>query len=266
LRAKKGRSMSERPYVTLSCAMSLDGYLDSARSRRLVMSNEADLDRVDEQRARHDAIMVGASTVRRDDPRLLVKNEERRRRRVAEGRRSSPLKVTVTATGDLPVEAAFFTAGDVPRLVYCPRQCEDRVRARLRDRATVVGLADNLPMSELLDDLGERRAVRRLMVEGGGTVLTQFLAADLVDELQLVIAPFFVGDARAPRFIGPGSFPWTPAHRATLYSTQQIGDVVLLRYALSDRFGAFDDTGDGDGAGSPEAAAARPDGTRASGS
>jgi 5-amino-6-(5-phosphoribosylamino)uracil reductase len=74
------------------------------------------------------------------------------------------------------------------------------------------------------------------MVEGGGTVHTQFLSAGLVDELQLVVAPFFVGDSRAPRFVGDGAFPWTPEHRAELAEVRQIGDVVLLRYKLSDRF------------------------------
>ena len=80
------------------------------------------------------------------------------------------------------------------------------------------------------------RGVRRLMVEGGGKVLTQFLTAGLADELHLVVAPFFVGDSRARRFVGDGSFPWNPDRRAELAEVRRIGDVVLLRYALSDRF------------------------------
>jgi 5-amino-6-(5-phosphoribosylamino)uracil reductase len=76
------------------------------------------------------------------------------------------------------------------------------------------------------------------MVEGGGTVHTQFLTADLVDELQLVVAPFFVGDSRATRFVSDGRFPWHPGRRAELAEVRQIGDVVLLRYALSPRFQA----------------------------
>jgi 5-amino-6-(5-phosphoribosylamino)uracil reductase len=75
------------------------------------------------------------------------------------------------------------------------------------------------------------------MVEGGGTLHTQFLTADLADELQLVIAPFFVGDSRARRFVDDGRFPWNAHRRATLAEVRQIGDVVLLRYALSSRFG-----------------------------
>jgi 5-amino-6-(5-phosphoribosylamino)uracil reductase len=81
------------------------------------------------------------------------------------------------------------------------------------------------------------RGVGRLLVEGGGCVHTQFLTADLADELQLVVAPFFVGDSRAVRLVGDGRFPFNPDRRARLDEVRQIGDVVLLRYALSERFG-----------------------------
>ena len=92
-------------------------------------------------------------------------------------------------------------------------------------------------MRRVSEDL-HRRGVRRLMVEGGGQVHTQFLAAGLADELHLVIAPFFVGRPEATRFVGPGRFSCCPERRATLVETRAIGDVVLLRYALSDRFEA----------------------------
>lgn len=230
--------MSERPYVTLSCAMSIDGHLDGGAPRHLAMSNDADLDRVDQVRSENDAIMVGASTVRRDDPRLLVKSEQRRERRVASGLSSSPLKITVTSSGELPAEAAFFTTGDVEKIVYAPSGRVSGLQSRLEDAATVVGLGESVTMSGVLADLTDR-GIQRLMVEGGGNVLTQFLAADLVDELHLVIAPFFVGEADAPRVVGPATFPWTSTRRAVLAETRQIGDVVLLRYALSERFGTL---------------------------
>ena len=68
--------------------MSIDGYLDTATDARLVLSNDADLDRVDGVRAGCDAILVGAETIRRDNPRLLVRSQARRDQRVARG--SSP--------------------------------------------------------------------------------------------------------------------------------------------------------------------------------
>ena len=228
-----------RPYVILSCAMSIDGYLDSAAPHKLAMSNAADFDRVDQLRADSDAIMVGASTVRRDDPRLLVRSDERQLVRLAAGKSSSPTKVTVTASGDLPPQSAFFTEGDVEKLVYCPRwsAAHDRGQRSATSRPwSPLGAARDDGATSLADLAA--RGVRRLMVEGGGRLHTQFLVDELVDELQLVIAPFFVGESRAPRFVEAGRFPWTSTHRATLADTRRIGDVVLLRYALSDRFAA----------------------------
>jgi 5-amino-6-(5-phosphoribosylamino)uracil reductase len=94
------------------------------------------------------------------------------------------------------------------------------------------GAAD---VSRIAEDLCAR-GINRLIVEGGRTVLTQFLTADLVDELHLVVAPMFVADSRAPRLVGDGRFPWNPDRRADLAGVRQIGDVALLRYALSERF------------------------------
>jgi 5-amino-6-(5-phosphoribosylamino)uracil reductase len=229
--------MAERPYVLLSCGMSIDGYLDSAAETRLLLSNEADFDRVDAVRAKCDAIMVGAETVRRDNPRLMVRSLTRRAARVARGLCPSPTKVTVTARGKLDPTAAFFVAGDSDKLVYCASSTYFSTRTTLGDVATVVDAGDPVSLHRLTADL-HARGVGRLMVEGGGTMHTQFLTEGLVDELHLVVAPFFVGDSRAPRFVGDGLFPWNPDHRATLAEVRQIGDVVLLRYALSGRFGA----------------------------
>ena len=215
--------------------MSIDGYLDTATEARLVLSNDADLDRVDGVRAGCDAILVGAETIRRDNPRLLVRSQARRDQRVARGLRPSPVKVTVTGAGRLDPCASFFTAGAAEKLVYCASAALPEARARLGPVATVVDGGPRVSMGRLSEDLGTR-GVRRLMVEGGGRVHTQFLTADLADELQLVVAPIFVGDSRARRFVGDGCFPWNPERRATLAEVRPIGDVVLLRYALSTRF------------------------------
>jgi 5-amino-6-(5-phosphoribosylamino)uracil reductase len=228
--------VAERPYTLLSCSMSLDGYLDGATEERLLLSNDADFDRIDEVRAGCDAILVGAATVRKDNPRLLVREARRRRARVAAGLPTSPAKVTITARGDLDPLANFFTAGDSEKLVYCSTEAVTKTRGRLEPFATVID-AGHAPrrMRRVGEDLHDR-GIRRLMVEGGGTVHTQFLTGGLADELQLVVAPFFVGDSRARRFVDDGRFPWCQDHRASLVETRAIGDVVLLRYALSDRF------------------------------
>ncbi|MGH2796578.1 MAG: RibD family protein [Thermoleophilaceae bacterium] len=226
--------MHDRPYTLLSCSVSMDGYIGSAASR-LLLSNDADFDRIDAIRASCDAILVGATTVRTDNPRLLVRSQARRDERTARGLAPSPMKVTVTRQAELDASADFFTTGDVEKLVYCARSRVGEARARLGPVATVVDGGHTVEMRRLGNDLAAR-GVERLMVEGGGNVHTQFLTDDLVDELQLVIAPVFVGDSQAPRFVRDGCFPWNPARRATLADVRRIGDVVLLRYALSPRF------------------------------
>lgn len=111
----------------------------------------------------------------------------------------------VTAGGDFDPARRFFTHGSCDELIDCPTEAAETAR-----------------------DVG------RLMVEGGG-VHTQFLAEGLADELQLTVAPFFVRDSRARRFVDDGRFPWCSEHRARLVETRPVGDVVLLRYTLSDR-------------------------------
>jgi 5-amino-6-(5-phosphoribosylamino)uracil reductase len=225
----------ERPYVLLSCGMSIDGYVDNASDKRLLLSNEADFDRVDAVRAGCDAILVGAGTVRQDNPRLLVRSQERQAERMSRGLRPTPMKVTLTGRGELDPSAHFFVTGDIDKFVYCASSTLEGTRARLGHVAEVVDCGEPVDLYRLMTDL-HTRGVGRLMVEGGGMVHTQFLTADLVDELHLVIAPFFVGDSRATRFVSDGAFPWGPSRRGRLAEVRQIGDVVLLRYALSDRF------------------------------
>jgi 5-amino-6-(5-phosphoribosylamino)uracil reductase len=192
-----------RPHVLASCATSLDGFLDDATPQRLILSGPDDLDRVDAERAHVDAILVGAGTVRADDPRLLVRSTARRDARIAWGQTPSPLRVVLSGKPLDPAARVLTEPG----------------------AGTVV--LDGSP-GEVLDDLA-RRGVVRLMIEGGAGVLREFLTAGVVDELALVVAPRLVGDG--PRFTG------APGVTAHLVETRVIGDDVLLRY----RFGAPDD-------------------------
>ncbi|WP_280481681.1 RibD family protein [Nocardia cyriacigeorgica] len=217
-----------RPYVLLSVAASVDGYIDDASPHRLLLSSAEDFDRVDQVRAESDAILVGAQTLRSDNPRLLVNDEARRAERLAAGKPEFPLKVTVTASGDLDAELRFWQYGG-DKLVYTTIAGAARLGDRLGKSAEVVALGDQIELGRLLDDLGDR-GVGRLMVEGGTRILTGFLAADLADELLLAIAPLIVGDAGAPRVLEPADFPGGAQRRMRLAEVGRAGDVAVLRY------------------------------------
>jgi 5-amino-6-(5-phosphoribosylamino)uracil reductase len=211
--------MTARPYVLLSAAMSVDGCIDDRTPQRLVLSDAADLDRVDAERAGVDAILVGATTVRRDDPRLLVRSAARVAARVAAGRPPQPLRVVISGSGELDRAAQLFRTGDGGRVVYTSHP------ERARVPADVVDAGSPLDLRAVLADL-RARGVERLMVEGGTAMHTLFLTAELVDEIQLVVAPFFVGDPAAPRFVGAGTMP----AGMRLAEARPMGDHVLLRY------------------------------------
>jgi riboflavin-specific deaminase-like protein len=217
-----------RPHVLLSVATSIDGYIDDASDSRLLLSNAEDFDRVDQVRAESDAILIGAGTMRADNPRLLVNDDDRRSQRVAAGKPEYPLKVTISATGDLDPSLKFWHHGG-DKLAYTTDAGEQKLRDRLRGLADVVSTGPTIDAGGLLDDLAAR-GVRRLMVEGGSQIHTTFLSQGLVDEIHLAIAPILVGDVDAPRFLKPAAYPGGSTRRMRLAGARTIGDVVLIRY------------------------------------
>lgn len=216
-----------RPYVLLSVATSIDGCIDDTGAHTLVLSGAEDRDRVDRVRADCDAILVGAGTIRADNPRLVV-SERRRAERIARGVPEHPHKVTVTASGDLDPGVRFWQHGG-GKLVYTAAPAASRLRTRLAGLADVVDLGAEIDFGALLDDLGNR-GVGRLMVEGGGQIHTGFLSLGLADEIQLAIAPIVVGQRDAPRFLNPATYPGGPTRRMYLAETRPVGDVVVVRY------------------------------------
>ena len=138
------------------------------------------------------------------------------------------MRVTLTGTGDLRSELAFFREGHGPRVVYCDREVAHDLAERLAGVAAVVAETE---LTGLLADLA-RRGVARLLVEGGTTVATSFLSAGLVDEMRLAIAPFFVGESSAPRLVSAGRLPHGPASRMRLSAVETVGDMAVLTYHL----------------------------------
>ena len=220
-----------RPYVLLSVAQSIDGYIDDTSPERLVLSSSEDLDRVDEVRAGCDAIMIGATTLRRDDPRLRIKSADRRAARAERGLPEQLLRVIVTRSGNLSPDLRIWDS-DGHKIIYCPDSAAAELRDALGTRAVIVRLGVQVDFAAMLDDLGAR-GIGRLMVEGGEQVHTQFLQADLADEVHVTIGGFFVGDQKAPRFVSPAvSLPQSPTRRMRLADVSRAGETAVLRYLV----------------------------------
>ncbi|MCB0322673.1 MAG: RibD family protein [Bdellovibrionales bacterium] len=224
-----------RPEILLKAAISLDGYLDDSLPRRRILSGPEDLAEVAELRAACDAILVGAGTLRADNPRLHVHSERLRAARVELGHAPQPLRVSLTASGALdPRLEIFQTAdpnqGERPPLIYTPEKTAERLRATLQCQAEVAGApGDRVEFEWLLADLA-RRGIKQLLVEGGSEIIEQLLRHGLADLFRLAVAQSIFGkNGGVPLWKDDRLF--TVDHAYQLSSARQVGQMTVLTYS-----------------------------------
>ena len=219
----------KHPTIILKVAMSLDGCINDTSEQRRIFSSAEDQQKVDELRASCDAILVGAQTIRADNPRLSIRSGRLRRYRQQHGLPADILKVTLTRSGELDPAAQFFQWGKLEKLVYVPREKAEDLARRLAGLATIIPCrGTDVDLEFLLDDLFEK-GVRRLLVEGGSSVITAFLASPWLSQLRLAVAPVFVGNPSAPQLVTKQlSFP--PQRIPVLHAVEKLGDMSVLTY------------------------------------
>ena len=193
--------------VTLSAAVTADGYMDDDSPRRLIISTPGDWEEVYRLRAAHDAILAGAETLRRDDPSLLVRVQAARARRVQAGLKPDIAKVTLTRSGGLSPRLRFFTAGDADRYVFSPGEITG-----LQNVATVISTSEAITAKYIVTEL-EKRGIERLMVEGGAGVLRMFLDEGMADTLRLAVNPRLRLGSRGGGKVGAAPPPSAPPTR-----------------------------------------------------
>ena len=210
-------------FIMGSVATTVDGFTSEKSPRRLMLSSQDDLREVYRLRAACDAVLVGAATVRADDPRLVTTHPAHAERRRRLGLAPDPIKVTLTRTGNLNPAAKFFTHGAGPKLVFCPMATRPALHSRLGSAAEVIGVDDDFTPARMVAELN-RRGVRALLVEGGQETLRQFFVAGLIDRLRWAVAPRVLGERGDRRFLGGGARVLHPA------ATERFGDTTVLHF------------------------------------
>ncbi|MFQ5985909.1 MAG: RibD family protein [Thermoplasmata archaeon] len=180
--------MADRPFIVLNMACTLDGKIALAGRKPLKLSSEEDFARVHRLRAESQAVVVGIETVLADDPRLTVKEEY-----VSHPPR--PLRVILDSRGRVPRGAAVMD-GSSPTLVVTAEDAS----AEFPKAEVFRGGKGRVDLPALVAHLAGR-GVRRVLVEGGGTVAWSFLRAGLIDRFHVYIAPWIMGDERAPSLL-----------------------------------------------------------------
>jgi len=192
--------------------------------------------RVDWLRASADAIMVGGQTLLRDDPSLTIKSDALRALRVRAGRPENPIKVGVSTRAELRDDSDFLNAGEATKIIFTTQQANPETVHRLRSWAEVHILGEREVNLEAALSLLWHRGVRRLMVEGGGTLNFGLLSRGLVDELYVQVGPLIFGGEDAPTLVEGVGLAYAEALRLELLDVERLQDGgVVLRYRLGRR-------------------------------
>jgi riboflavin-specific deaminase-like protein len=178
---------SERPLTVAHLGQSLDGYIATDSGDSYYVTGPENVAHLHRMRALCGAVVVGAETISLDNPRLTV-------RRVTG---PSPLRVILDPRRRLGAEFRVFAEADAPTLLIC---AEDRCEPEERRHgcAEIIGLpapAGRLALDRLLAAL-HVRGIHSVFVEGGGATVSHFLQADLLDRLQIAVAPLVTGYGR----------------------------------------------------------------------
>ena len=210
-----------RPFVALKLALSLDGRIAARSGERTTITGEAAREEVHRLRAGFDAILVGSTTARVDDPLLNVRH--------GPAPRVQPARVVVDSKASLsPATRLARTTAKAPvRVLHGPDADPGRLEA-----LSAVGVEtlvcpsgdDGIDLESALTALMER-GVRTVLCEGGGRIAASLLSADLVDRMYLFQAPLMLGPAGVPAFPFEGAVPsaaWSMAE------AKRIGGDVLL--------------------------------------
>jgi 2,5-diamino-6-(ribosylamino)-4(3H)-pyrimidinone 5'-phosphate reductase len=222
-----------RPFVSINMAMTADGKITSARREEPRFASRYDKKIMDRLRAEADAVLVGAGTLRADDPPLHVRDPEMIAYRRSLGKPDGLVNVLVTASASIDPASRFFSdAMAQDRIVATVEDAPADRLERLRVHASVwtVGRG-SVDLAELMSRL-KSRGIERLLVEGGGELNWGFVRDDLVDELYVTIAPAILGGRNAPTLCEGEGLAMNERRRLRLVSTEIVDGEIFCRYEV----------------------------------
>ena len=224
-----------KPFVFINVAVTADGKMDTYERRGAAISSAADKARVDRLRAESDAVMVGGRTLLDEDPKLTVKSEALRAERVVRGLTPNPIKVGIVTKAEIKPDSDFLNFGEARIVIFTTNQTSSIKIELLRSRGVDVFVHESprVDLAKALETLHEL-GVKRLMVEGGGTLNFELLRLGLVDELSVYVAPMIFGGESAPTAAAGMGLARGEAIPLKLIHSEVCDDEggVLLHYSL----------------------------------
>lgn len=220
-------------------AASLDGKITTITHDLIGFGGAEDRAYMDRLRARADLVLIGAGTLRAEDPPLLVREPDLIAQRRNEQREPQPINAVVSRTLDFVIESsAFFNCPETRKWVFTSATAPaERVRA-LQRYAELIFLPENageeLDLSALVQS-ASAQGVKQLLLEGGGNLNFAMLQQDLIDEINITLCPLVFGGDRAPSLFGGAGFAGNAVEHLRLQSAVKGGEGQLFLRYLVDR-------------------------------
>jgi riboflavin-specific deaminase-like protein len=229
----KRRSGISRPFVAATFAMTVDGKVTTRNFSPVDFTSREDKLHLFRQRALADAVLIGHTSLRRDNVRLGLP-AELQRARIKRKQTPAPLRVIVSNKGRIDSRLRIFQSASSPILVFSTTRMPRKTQAALGEKTTLhLAKSDDVDLAEMLRILRSQYHVRTVAYEGGPTLFRSLLERGLVDQLNLTIAPYMFGGAWAPTLTGLSKDFLPASVHCRLIQMRVVGEECFLTYRIT---------------------------------
>jgi riboflavin-specific deaminase-like protein len=216
--------------------MTVDGKITTRDFTPVDFTSRDDKQFLFQQRALADAVVIGHSTLKRDNVRLGVP-EEMRQARTKRRQTPAPIRVIVSNAGKIDSELKIFQSDISPVLIFSTKRMPRDVRGALREKNVTLHLSgeDDVDLREMLRILRRDYKVRHVACEGGPILFRSMLELGLIDELNLTIAPYLFGGSEAPTLTGLSKDFLPKSVQCVMKNMRVVGDECFLTYKIKSR-------------------------------
>ena len=222
----------QRPFVVATFAMTVDGKVTTKNLSPVDFTSREDKLHLFRQRALADAVLIGHTSLKRDNVRLGLP-ADMQETRVKRGQSRCPLRVIVSNAGRIDHRLKIFQSDVSPIIIFSTKRMPRKYEGALEKKATLhLSNSKHVDLAGMLETLRKKYGVRTVACEGGPTLFRSLLELGLIDRLNLTIAPYMFGGAKAPTLTGV-SRKFLPASvHCSLSDMHTLGDECFLTYQI----------------------------------
>lgn len=228
------KNAQPKPHIVINMAMSADGKISTRKRESFRLGSAEDKKLMEMLRARSDAVIIGAETLRVDGFPLIVQDRALAKKRREQGKPPHPVNAVMSGSLAFPLTRKLFHFPDTEKIVFTLRSAPARKIARIERLAEVIALPGAMVSPRRVVGRLARRGCAMILVEGGGRLNFAFLQAGLVDELYITLTPTIIGGADAPTIADGRGFLKRSRLALRLISSRRIGDELFLRYRIAE--------------------------------